>query len=285
MSAVKIIQPESVADICVNLKKYQPNAVLHAGGTDLIVRIRNGSLAPACIIDLSKVASLNRIQQLSGNTWRIGCMTTLSDLIEMEEIRKKYHALCESLQLIGSVQIRNRATLIGNVCNASPAADSVPPLMLFDARVNIKSQSGERSEALEDFILGPDQTGLRVDEFVESIDLPALRGRCASAYARIGRRKSVDCSVAGVAVRLNDNGIVRVAFGAVAPVTFRAKTIEDLLSQNPWDAKSIEAAASLAEAAVEPIDDIRSSEAYRRHMSSVLFKRAFDAARSRLEKE
>lgn len=248
----------------------------------MLVRLRNGLVNPACIIDLSKVDSLKSIEILSNGGVLIGAMVTISALSSHSVIKSKYQALHEALQSIGSLQIRNRGTLVGNICNASPAADSVPPLLTFDAKANIRGSNGVRSIYIEDLITGPGETILAPDEFVESVELPEPNCSCSSAYMKIGRRKAVDCSIVGVAVRLGIDKNVRVAFGAVAAKPIRAHSIEKILSNRKWDQNLIEHAATHVHSEIMPVDDIRASKEYREDMSVVLFKKVFEMANKRL---
>ena len=282
MKQIEIHQPETQQEICSSLMKYKDSAILHAGGTDMLVRLRNGLINPACIIDLSKVDSLKSFEVLSNGGILIGAMVTISALSSHSVIQSKYQALHEALQSIGSLQIRNRATLVGNICNASPAADSVPALLTYDGKANIRGCNGVRSLYIEDLITGPGETSLAPDEFVESIELPEPNCNGSSAYMKIGRRKAVDCSIVGVAVRLGIDKNVRVAFGAVTAKPIRAHSIEKILSGRKWDNNLIEHAATLVRSEIMPIDDIRASKEYRADMSVVLFKKVFDMAHQRL---
>ncbi len=236
------------------------------------------------IIDLSKVGSLKSVEEQPDKGIRIGCMVSLTQLLSHTVVRGRYQALYEALESIGSLQVRNRGTLAGNICNASPAADSVPPLLCFDCTVNVRHSSGLRNIPLDSLITGPGQISLAVGEFVESIDLPYSGEDQASAYVRIGRRKAVDCSIAGVAVRLDCQGNVRAAFGAVSAKPMRIKSVEDMLDHKEWHAGLIERAAERVKKEVSPIDDIRATKAYRIDMSAVLFRRAFSLAKQRLPK-
>ena len=282
MKQIEIHQPETQQEICSSLMTYKDNAMLHAGGTDLLVRLRNGLINPSHIIDLSKVDALKSIDILPKGGIVIGAMVTLSALSSHSAVKSKFQALHEALQSIGSLQIRNRATLVGNICNASPAADSVPALLTFDGKAKIRGSNGVRSIYIEDLITGPGETSLAPDEFVESVELPEPNCNGSSAYMKIGRRKAVDCSIVGVAVRLGIDKNVRVAFDAVAAKPIRAHRIEKILSSRKWDKNLIEHAATLVRSEIMPIDDIRASKEYREDMSVVLFKKVFDMANQRL---
>lgn len=282
MQVFDIHQPTTPDAVCSCLREYEDQAVIHAGGTDLLVRLRAGLLHPAHVIDLSKVPSLRSIKGLPDGGVRIGSMATLADVSTFPGLSTTYQSLHEALESIGSLQIRNRGTLVGNICNASPAADSLPPLLIFDCTVNVRGSSGVRTMRIGDLITGPGETSLAHDEFVVSIDLPHPVSTSSSAYIKIGRRKAVDCSIVGVAVRLGSDGDVRAAFGAVAAKPMRIGSVEKMLSGQKWDSVFINQAVELVKGAVQPIDDIRASKEYRRDMSAVLFKRALNLARERL---
>ncbi len=282
MKQFEILQPKTVHDVCSCLDKYKHKSMLHAGGTDLLVRLRAGLICPSFIIDLSKVASLKTLAVMSQGTILIGSMVTIAELSSMPVIKTRYQALYEALESIGSPQIRNRGTLAGNICNASPAADCLPPMLIFGAGVNIRGVHGSRKISVDELITGPGTTSLEPDEFVESIELPEQNGEFASAYMKIGRRKAVDCSIVGTAVRLGVDQSVRAAFGAVAAKPFRAESVEKHLTDRTWQQELVEQASILVRSEVTPIDDIRASKEYRQEMSVVLFKRVFDLANERL---
>jgi xanthine dehydrogenase FAD-binding subunit len=282
MQRFEIHQPVTPDAICSCLKEYGDSAVIHAGGTDLLVRLRNRLINPSHVIDLSKVDSLKSLERLPEGGIRIGGMVTIAEISSLPDIETEYQALYEALESIGSLQIRNRGTLVGNICNASPAADSVPPLLVFDSTVNIRGRNGTRNVPLDDFISGPGETSLEPDEFVESVELPHPDGVGSSAYMKIGRRKAVDCSIVGVAVRLGSEKDVRIAFGAVASKPIRIHSVEKMLAGQEWNTDLINLAATQVQAEVRPIDDIRASKEYRIGMSAVLFKRVFGLANERL---
>lgn len=285
MKRFEIHQPVTTREICTCLTEFGEKAVLHAGGTDMLVRLRDGLIAPCHIIDLSKVDALKSIETLPNGKLRIGSMVTLSALSSHSAVKTQYQALDEASQSIGSLQIRNRGTLVGNICNASPAADTVPALLIFEATLNLRGPDAVRNIPIENFISGPGETGLAAGEFVESVELPQSADGCASAYLKIGRRKAVDCSIASVAVRLGLDKSVYVALGAVAEKPIRAYGAEKFLSGRQWDQSLIDRAGTLVRSEVRPIDDIRASRAYREEMSVVLFRRVFDLAKRRLNQD
>lgn len=283
MGNISVVQPHSPEGVCQALADAYGKAVLHAGGTDLLVRLRNKDISPEVIVDLSRLKSHKSIARLPHGGIRIGCMATITDLIKNSGLKGDYEALCDGLNVLGSAQIRNRATMVGNICNASPSADTAPPLLVLGAEVNIRGQQNNRTVPLDQFFVGPGETVLAYDEFVESVDLPPMRSRCGSAYIRIGRRNAVDCAIVGVAVRVGDDETVRAAFGAVGPKPFRAYQAEEMLEGKEWEPAFIEECGRMLLSIISPITDVRASETYRREMAVVLFERAFQIGRNRLK--
>jgi carbon-monoxide dehydrogenase medium subunit len=207
---------------------------------------------------------------------RIGAGATLREVENHPVIVERYPALSRGAKEVGSVQIRNLATLAGNVCNASPSADTSPALLAYDAEVEILGASGERTLSVSDFWLGPGRTDLRPDELVTAIRLPAPPEGRRSYYYKLAVRKAMDLAMVGLTVALvpvsSGARDVRIALGAVAPVCLRAAEAESAVERG--GAAAIEQAAALAAASVSPIDDQRASAAYRREMVRVLTARA-----------
>ena len=274
MNNIALHRPDSPDQICDLLGAYGDGAVLHAGGTDLVVRINKGHIAPKVVIDLGRLANLAQIEHERDGWIRIGCMACIADVLKIKSIRRHYRALYDGLAIVGSAQIRNRATVAGNICNASPAADSVPPLMVLNASITIRGRSGARRVAIDEFFKGPGETVLAQDEFVQSIDLPPADGSTASAYLRLGRRNAVDCAIVGVAVALEEPNKLRAAFGSVGPTPIRARALEKALDGGELDTPAIRAAATLIDGIIAPINDVRASQDYRRAVARTLFVRA-----------
>jgi carbon-monoxide dehydrogenase medium subunit len=227
---MKLIQPKKVSEVSACLLSLPGRALVHAGGTDLLVRMRNGLATPECLIDLSLIAGLREIRQLEDDRFQIGAMASLSAIADYPAIRRRGEALREALDQIGSIQIRNRATLAGNICNASPAADCIPPLLVFDAQVNVMGANGLRQVPIDQFVTGPGQTALQTGEFVESVEIVVPRDPSGSCFMKLGRRRAVDCSIVSAAVVMDRDRQIKAAFGAVAPVPLRAKAAEKVLS-------------------------------------------------------
>jgi len=208
----------------------------------------------------------------------------MAQLERSDLVRRKYPAIAQGAEVVGSAQIRNRATLVGNLCNAAPSADTPPGLLVLGARVRLAGPRGRRTLALEDFFAEPGQTALRPGELVVAVQVPPPLPRSGSAYARHTLRQAMDIAVTGVAValRLAPRGPVcadiAIALGAVAPTPVRAHAAEDLLRGQELSPDLIEQAADAAAAAAQPIGDVRASAEYRRELVRVLTGRMIQSA-------
>lgn len=263
------LRPQSLAELFALLNAHGPDARLLAGGTDLLVRFRKGSEWPAAIVDLKKVADLSAgILELDGRI-RIGARAVMTDIIEHKQLRAHFPALIEAAKVVGSVQIRNRATLTGNLCNASPAADTAPPLLAHGAIVNLVSANGRRQMALAEFFAGPGRTVLTPGEIVESIDLPLPAESTGGAFGRLTRRHGVDLAIVSVCCVARASGEVRFAFGAVGPRPFVVTAQRDV----PVDEVLKDAS---------PISDLRASVDYRQAMLPVITRRTLNTALQRM---
>jgi CO/xanthine dehydrogenase FAD-binding subunit len=266
-------RPDSLAEASDLL--VQRGAVALAGGTDLVVAIRRDKTRPKVVVDLKSVAEIGNEIEIEEGLLRIGARVILSELIRDENVDRYFPVLANAASVIGSVQIRNRATLAGNLCNASPAADTAPALLAYRARVTVWGGGASRSISLEEFFLGPGLTQLRRGELVLSVDLPIPSTRIGSAYARVTRRRGVDLASVSVACVLEPSGTARFGFGAVGPTPLVAEsTLDDLASDEGWDRLL---------AVTSPISDLRASKEYRRAMLQVHSRRVLDVAAGGLE--
>jgi CO/xanthine dehydrogenase FAD-binding subunit len=251
-----------------------------AGGTDLLVQARAGSGAATPWVDLGGLPSLGEIDSLPDGSTRIGALVRLSRVITDPRCRR-YPALVEGAATVGSAQVRSRATLVGNLCNASPAADTAPGLLVYQARAEVVGPEGRRDILLEDFWVAPGETALQPGEWVAAVTLPrpAKHGAC---YLKLGRTRGADLAVVGVAALVSGSA-KRVAVASVAPTPKRLRSIEDLL---PAKGGALpEGFAAKVAAVVDPIDDARASADYRRAMTAVLVARAWRVAVTRLGNE
>jgi carbon-monoxide dehydrogenase medium subunit len=279
VKSFEYLRPESLDELLALMREHGPRARLLAGGTDLLVRVRKGPAfadgfgeargTPLVVIDLKRVAELRAdLTELDGHI-RIGARAVMTDLIEHEGLRDQFPALVEAAFVVGSVQIRNRATLAGNLCNASPAADTAPALLAYRAALNLVSASGARRILLEDFFVGPGRTVLAAGEIVESIDLPLPAERIGGAFQRLTRRHGVDLAIVNACCVVRQSGDVRFAFGAVGPRPFVIASRHDA----PLDDVLRHAS---------PISDLRASDEYRAAMLAVLARRALNIASRRM---
>ncbi|MGM0432702.1 MAG: FAD binding domain-containing protein [Spirochaetota bacterium] len=271
----------STSQVCDLLATREGSAWVYAGGTDLLVRIKNGVLTSGTVVDISGISELDYITVNEGQYIRIGAMARLSNIEKHPIVAKYFIALCEAIGVIGSVQIRNLATLAGNICNASPAADTAPPLVAYGASVNIIGPSGTRRLPVEEFLTGPGKTALNVGEMVESIDLPLSRGVLGASFKRFGRRKAVELATVSSAAVITEDRSVYLCAGAVAERPVRLKKTEQILTEviqregfKPVDKNLF----TTVRDETRPITDVRATEIYRRSLAETLTRRAFNTA-------
>jgi aerobic carbon-monoxide dehydrogenase medium subunit len=277
--------PRSVDECVALLAERAGDAKVVAGGTDLLPQLKNGVLKPPCVIDLSGVAALRTLQSANGHGLRIGAAVTARTIERDPHVRGTYSALAESGALVGSVQIRNLATVGGNLCNAAPSADMAPPLLALDAEAIIVGPRGQRRVPLASFFLGVRQTVLANDELLVEILVPSPGPRSGGQYLRHTPRRELDIAVVGVAsqITLTDGvcGSARIALAAVAPTPVRALAAEQSLAGQAITPELIDRAATLAVEAARPISDQRGSTDFRRHLVRVLTRRTLATALAR----
>lgn len=276
--------PASVREVVELLAQADAAQVL-AGGTDLLVRLRAGLSAPGVIVDIKRIPGLSGIET-SPRGFRIGAATPCAELADHAGLRAAWPGVVEALRLIGSTQIQGRATLGGNLCNASPAADSVPALVAAGAVCEIAGPAGIRALPVEQIPAGPGKTCLGKGEFVAALRLPAAQERAADAYQRLIPRTEMDIAVVGVgvALALDASGVcthARVALGAVAPTVLLADSCARALVGTRVDDAALAALAAAASAACRPIDDKRGTAAYRTKVAGVLARRVTAVALQR----
>jgi CO/xanthine dehydrogenase FAD-binding subunit len=254
-----------------------------AGGTDLVIRIRDGSIAPATVVDVKGIAEFSRDIRIEDGWLRIGARTTMTDLLRDERIRRDYTALAEAAAYVGSVQIRNRATLAGNICNASPAADTAPALLAFEARVVAVGQRGRRVIPLDDFFVRSGVTTLAPGDLVEAIEMPVRSGRRGSVHARRTRRRGHDLASVTLAVAIDVEGVTRVSYGSVGPRPVLAIDDTGLLADPAADEDAVRDRLDEMFAAAAPSPtSMRASPEYRLAMLRVMGLRAVLDARKRI---
>ena len=280
--------PETVEAAVAFLAKASGEARVLAGGTDLLVQLRSGLVEPDLVVDAKRIPELRAITSEDGG-FRVGAAVSGAKLGEHDAIREAWPGVVESVELIGSTQIQGRATMGGNLCNASPAADCVPALFAASARVAIAGPKGNREVAVEEIATGPGTNSLQKGEIVVSIVLPKPAPRSGDAYLRFIPRTEMDIAVVGTGVRLAlDEGgtcnAARVALGAVAEVPLLVAEAADALIGTAVDVAALENLAAAASAACRPIDDKRGTKQFRIHVAGVLARRAAAIALDRARK-
>ena len=285
MRRFELAVPGSVDECLQILAKRGPDTKVVAGGTDLLPQLKNGVLKPGWVVDLSAVAELRAISDAPDGGLRIGASVTARELELDARVRSRFPALAESAAMVGSVQVRNLATLGGNLCNAAPSADMAPPLLALDAEAVIAGPSGQRRVSMASFFLGVRRTVLAPGELLLEIVVPAPGAHSGGNYLRHTPRRELDIAVVGVASQVTLTGgkctTARIALAAVAPVPLRATDAEQALVGQPLTPQQIERAAELASGAARPIDDHRGSIEFRNHLVRVLTRRTLTTALER----
>jgi len=254
-----------------------------AGGTDLIIRIRDGSIRPASVVDVKGIAEFSRDIRVEDGWLRIGARTTMTDLVRDDRVQRDYAALAEAASYVGSVQIRNRATLAGNICNASPAADTVPALLVYGAQVVTVGQGGRRTIPLDDVFVRSGVTTLLPGELLEAVELPLPGGPRGSVHARRTRRRGHDLASVTLACSIGLDGVTRIAYGSVGPRPLLVVDETGVLSDRATSpaAKAARLDELFVVAAPSPTS-MRASPEYRLAMLRVLGLRAVAASHERL---
>jgi aerobic carbon-monoxide dehydrogenase medium subunit len=284
MNAIRYEAPDSVAQ-AVGLMQADPDARVLAGGTDLLVQFRLGMKQPTAFIDVKRIPELTAIA-IDAQGLRLGAATSAAVIGEHAELARLWPGLVEAVRLIGSTQIQGRGSVGGNLCNASPAADTTCALIVNQAQCVIAGPKGERTVAAENFCTGPGKTVLDRGELLVAIRIPRPAPRTADAYLRLIPRTEMDIAVAGAAVcvTLDAQGVctaARVAIGAVAPTSLLVADAAKALVGSRVDAESQARAGEAASAAARPIGDKRGTVAYRRTVAGVLARRAAAIAAGR----
>ncbi|HOE18417.1 MAG TPA: FAD binding domain-containing protein [Syntrophorhabdaceae bacterium] len=312
MTGYEYYKPKTIEE-AIRLMGSLEGARYIAGGTDVMVLLRQKKIAPRCMISLRNIADLTRIDIKGG--LRVGSAVTHSAIEENEHIKKRYSALNDATTHLGSRQIRNVATIGGNICNAAPSADTACPLLVLDARAIIAGPKGAREVDLDDFFLGPGSTALEKDEIVKEFVMPPFDENTGSAYIKHTRRQAMDLPILGVAARitisvkdesevrcrdmfctidsisnilsrLKEEGLkcedARIAMGVVAPRPIRAKKAEAALKGKIVSPEIFEEIGNIAAGEAQPRDSIRGEAWYRSEMIRVLTKRALIKAIDRV---
>ena len=277
-------RPASLADAVALLAAPDSDARLLAGGTDLIIRLRDGSMRPRTVVDLKGIAELDGdISETDGHL-RIGGRTVMSDILADERVRGDFEALAEGAAVVGSAQIRNRATLAGNICNASPAADTAPALLVYGARVVVAGPAGTRTIPIDDFFVRSGVTTLAPGELVAAIELPLPERPRGAVHVRRTRRRGHDLASVTLACAVSPDGSTRMAFGSVGPrpvlVTDTTGVLADAAEPDAAKQRWLD---ELFEGVTPSERSMRASPEYRLAMLRVLGLRAVGIAIERLD--
>ncbi len=271
-----LVMPENLQTALENLGQRSPGVVPVAGGTNLTVDMRSRRHIPTTLVNIEHIQELSGIHQ-GDDRIEIGGGATIAEISKSPLIAAAAPALKEAAQVFANPLIRNRATIGGNLADASPAADTAPPLLVHEARVELRSAKNCRIVPLDEFFVGVRKTVLQPDEIIKAVHIPKTNVPSASSFYKLGLRKADAISIASVAVYLENNhgacGKVRIAMGSVAPKPLRAYAAEEFLTGKHLSQNLIEEAAKLAAEASSPISDIRGSAEYRRRMVFVLTRR------------
>lgn len=277
--------PTTVEDAIRILSSSDGDCRILAGGTDLLVQMHSGLAEPGSLLDIKRIGGLRDITQEDGG-WRVGAAVSGAEMGEHAQLAATWPGVVEAVNLIGSTQVQGRATMAGNLCNASPAADSVPAMVAAGAVARVVGPDGTREVPVQDIPQGPGKTSLGAAEFIESIFLPARPDHSGDAYLRFIPRTEMDIAVVGcgVSLTLDSSGTctaARVALGAVAPTVLLVDEAAAALTGTALDDAALDALAAACSAAARPIDDKRGTAEYRKHMAGVLARRAAIIARKR----
>ncbi len=289
MSEMRYEAPNTAAAVVALLAGAAGPARLLAGGTDLLIQMRSGFAAPELLINVKGVDEMNSIA-LENGAYRIGASVSCMALIEHAAFVAAWPGVADAVKLIGSIQVKGRASVGGNVCNASPAADSVPALIAAGARASVLGPAGRREIAVEDIAVGPGKTTLAKGEIVTSFLLPKRAARSGDAYLRFTPRTEMDIAVVGVGLNLtlDEKGVcsdARVALGAVAERAMLVPEAAAALIGSTVDAAALQRLAAAASAACRPIDDKRGTREFRIKVAGVLARRAAGIALERARGE
>ncbi len=301
MKKFDYFKPKTLEEALALLAQYGEKAKLIAGGTDVIVMIKQKTMAPDILISLQGIPGLDQIKY--NGSLSIGPMVTHRAIEKSEVIKKNFSALADAVDDLGSVQIRNIATLGGNICTAAPSADTATPLLVLGTQIKIKSVREERTLPIEEFFKGPGETGLKMGEMVKELSIPKLLPNTGSAYYKLQRRLALDLPILGVSVllsldknkvtcsdmlcttspisailhKMEEDEIIckeaKIALGVAAPTPMRALKAEALLRGKKLSDELLEEAANTASQEAQPRDTLRGEAWYRRDMIRVLVKR------------
>jgi len=274
MKRFEYFKPQSLAEASKLLLEIGEGALVFNGGTDLVVRMRDRITEPEAVIDIKGIKELMGIT-VGESYITIGGTTTLNEIASNDIIQQKYRILAEAAHSVGSKQVRNRATMTGNICNASPLADTATPLLVLDAKMLVFGPEGEKEIPIQDFFIWVRKTMLKHGEIVKGIKIPLYEDEIKGSFQKLSRRPEVDLSTVCASI-IKVNNEIRIALGAVAPTPIRLKKTEEYLKGKTLTDEVIEEAKGLGVLEISPIDDIRASKEYRLEMAEVLISRGLN---------
>lgn len=282
-------KPETISDASQLLIKYVSDARPFLGGTDLFVQMRNQVFEPKYLIDLKGLPGMNDISYDPSGGLTIGAAVCMNRVISHPAVRKYYSILATAAESVASYQLRSRATIVGNICNASPAGDTIGACLLLNAVLEIYGEAGMRQQPLKDFFLGPGVTVLKRGEIVTSIRFPVTSQSLIGKYIKLGRNKISDLAIVGVTAigypdKKHASGYcLKVALASVAPTPMVADKVEQILGELPITEDRLVIASEAAMEACRPIDDVRGSARYRKYMVRNLSRRALNSIWNELQ--
>ncbi|MFC1996419.1 FAD binding domain-containing protein [Chloroflexota bacterium] len=280
MQDFDFLKPKTLSELCVILAETGGNIL--AGGTDIIPKMRRSHFSTSLLVDASQIEELRFIRKRDGKI-TIGAMTTHQELTESPLLAEENPALVNAALTVGCQQTRNRGTIGGNIANASPAADTIPPLLIVDADIHLIGKLGERTIPLDEFLISPGKTKLVSGELIHSISFRTLTGAWGMAFAKLGKRKGMAISVvnAAAAIEINLDGRIskaRLCLGSVAPKVVRSHNAEDILIGQHPTPDILDQAAQMCKKNIVPINDVRSTAEYRKKSAVVIARRVLGDA-------
>ncbi|HHT50206.1 MAG TPA: xanthine dehydrogenase family protein subunit M [Eubacteriaceae bacterium] len=281
LSKFDYYKPKSIKEALDYLDNNDETRIL-AGGTDLMILLRRNAITCKHILDIKAIPEIQRFDYKNGEGLYIGAGVNVNQIVDSEIIEEKYPALHQAAASLASYQLRNRATLVGNICNASPGGDLPPVLLVYDAEVHIIGPEGEKMVNIKDFFLGVKKTILKDNEIVLGVLLPDVEEGDNSVYLKQSRLKGHDLATVGVAARRNNENKISLAIAAVAPIPLKLTELEDVINEKGLSNDLPDWVEGEIKKYISPISDVRSSKEYRIHISGVLAKRALQTL---IEKE
>ena len=269
----KYRKPKDMKEAVTILAEDPENSKILAGGTDLLVYLKEDIISPSMIIDIKGIPDIEKID-FKNNILTIGAGVSFTAVEESKEIREHFRVLYESAATVASIGIRNRATVVGNICSAVPSLDAAPALLLYDTKVHVMSVLGERIIDIQDWFVSPKKTALKSNEIVTHLSITLPEKKSASCYKKLGRYKGEDLAQAGLGVLVVEGNEYRIAVCAVGPVPTRAKKTEAFLRGKEIDESLTKEAQEIIATEISPITDIRASKEYRTHIIQVMLERA-----------